>query len=135
MYGPGKPILLFDGECNLCNSTVKFIIRRDKKKVFLFAPLQSVSGQEALRNFSPDIQQNKGSVLLFYKDHVYSRSGAALLTLKLLGFPWALLYAFVIIPPFLRNAVYDLVARNRTRWFGKSNECMIPDESVKDRFL
>ena len=126
------PVLFFDGECNLCNGAVQFIIRHDKKNLFLFAPLQSEAGREALRQFSgkaPD------SVILFYNGRYFVKSAAALQTLKLLGGAWKWLYAGVIMPRFLRDWIYDFVSRNRYKWFGKRSECMIPTPELKVRFI
>ena len=127
-----RPVLLFDGECNLCNRTVQFIIRYDKKKIFLFAPLQSAAGKDALLQFpgtAPD------SVILFYKEKYFIRSTAALQTLRLIGGFWGLLYIFILVPRFLRDRVYDIISRNRYKWFGKRNECMIPTKELAGRFL
>jgi len=128
----GHPVLFFDGECNLCNSAVQFVIRHDKKKLFLFAPLQSEAGKQALAQFSgkaPD------SVILLYKGQYFLRSAAVLQTLKLLSGIWKWLYAGIIIPGFLRDWLYDAVSRNRYKWFGKRKECMIPTPELMDRFL
>jgi len=127
-----RPILFFDGECNLCNSSVQFVIRHDKKKQFLFGTLQSESGKDALKALgdkAPD------SIVLFYKGRYYVRSGAVLRVCKLLGGAWSLLYVFVIVPRFISDAIYDLVSRNRYKWFGKRSECMVPTPELKGRFL
>ena len=131
----GKPVLFFDGECNLCNSSVQFIIRHDKKKVFLFATLQSGPGKEALQNIQKQDERFPASVILYYNGKYFIRSAAALYVLKRLGGLWTLLFAFMIIPRFLRDAVYDFISRNRYKWFGKQSECMIPTPDLMDRFL
>lgn len=129
-----RPVLFFDGECNLCNGAVQFVVRHDKKNQFLFATLQSEAGKQARQN----LQQNANvpeSVILYYNGRYFVRSSAALHTAKLLGGLWPICYAGIIIPRFLRDAVYDFVSRNRYKWFGKRNECMIPSEELKKRFL
>ena len=129
-----RPIVLFDGVCNLCNSAVQFIIKRDKKKQFLFASLQGKTGQELLRKFKLPID-DLNSFILVEGDNFYSRSTGALRMLKKLGSAWKLLYGFIIVPKFIRDAVYDWIANNRYKWFGKKNECMIPTLELKARFL
>jgi len=127
-----SPVLFFDGVCNLCNQAVQFIIRHDKKKIFLFAPLQSEPGQKAIAHFAgkaPD------SVILLYKQQYLVRSDAALYTFRLLGGLWTILFAAIIIPRFLRDALYNFISRNRYKWFGKKNECMIPTPDLMNRFL
>ncbi len=128
------PVVLFDGVCNLCNSSVQFIINHDKKKQFLFASLQGRSGQELLKKFDlPATDFN--SFVLVEKDRVYTRSTAALRIAKQLSGGWKLIYGFIIVPGFIRNAIYNWIARSRYKWFGKKNECMIPTRELKERFL
>lgn len=127
-------IVLFDGVCNLCNSSVQFIIKRDKKKKFLFAPLQGKKGQEIfLKHSLPAGELN--SFILAEGDNIYIKSTGALRMLKKLGGPWSLLYAFIIVPPFIRDGIYSWVAKNRYKWFGKKDSCMIPTPDLKERFL
>ncbi len=129
-----SPIVLFDGVCNLCNRSVQFIIKRDKKKQFLFASLQGKTGQEILRKHGlPPNELN--SFILAEGDRVYTRSTGALRMLKKLGDGWKILYVFIILPRFIRDPVYNWVARNRYKWFGKREECMVPAPALKDRFL
>ena len=130
-----SPILFFDGTCNLCNGYVQFIIRHDRKKRFLFAPLQSKAGKKAVENVTSFYKITPDSVILLYKGKWHTHSSAALNVLKLLGLPWSLLYAANIIPAFLRDIVYNFVARNRYKWFGKRNECMIPQPDIMNRFI
>ena len=130
----GRPVLYFDGVCNLCNRSVQFILKHDKKERFLLAPLQSPAGEEALIKAN-STGKKTGSVILYYNSKYYTRSAAALYTLRLLAPPWNLLFSFIIIPPFIRNAIYDLIAANRYRWFGKQDTCMIPTPEIKKRFL
>lgn len=126
------PVLLFDGVCNLCNRTVQFIIRHDRKKQFRFASLQSAAGREAkgmLAGAAPD------SVLLYEQGRIYQKSGAALRVAARLGGIWRLAAVFWLLPRFLRDAVYDYIARHRYRWFGRQDACLLPAPGLKDRFL
>jgi predicted DCC family thiol-disulfide oxidoreductase YuxK len=127
-------VILFDGECNLCNRSVQFIIQRDPSAKFKFTALQSLTGQRLLKEHHLPL---KGlySVILIKHNTVYQRSRAALEIAKQLPALWSLLYAFIIIPPFIRNGIYDWIARNRYRWFGHRDECMIPTPELKSRFL
>ena len=127
-------ILLFDGVCNLCNNAVQFVIRNDKKKQFTFASLQSESGKKLLVRGGFDIGKTDSFVFIT-EGNYYTQSTAALKVLKALGGVNALLYAFIIVPKFIRDAVYNWVAKNRYRYFGKRNECMIPTPDLKSRFL
>jgi predicted DCC family thiol-disulfide oxidoreductase YuxK len=129
-----NPVIFFDGVCNLCNKSVQFVIKRDKKKRFRFASLQGNAGQEILQRFGlPPNDLN--SFILLEDDKIYTRSTAALRMLKRLGGGWALLYAFIIIPKFIRDGIYNWVARNRYKWYGKKEECMIPTKETRERFL
>ena len=129
-----SPIVLFDGVCNLCNGAVQFIIKRDKKKKFLFASLQGKTGNELLRKF--DLPENIfNSFILLEGDKVYTRSTAALKIARKLNGGWKLLYALMIIPQFIRNGVYNIIAKNRYKWFGKRDECMVPTAELKELFL
>src|SRR5687768_15643330 len=104
------PVILFDGVCNLCNSSVQFIIKHDKKKQFHFAALQSPAGQELLKKFN--LPTNKlNSFVLVYNNKIYQRSTGALHVAKLLGGVWKLFYVFIIIPAFIRDGIYNLIGR------------------------
>lgn len=129
-----SPLILFDGVCNLCNSSVQFVIKRDSQKKFHFASLQSDCANEILSRFYKDTP-NLNSFILVQKGKVYTRSTAALKVASQLSGPIQLMFLFIIIPPFLRNAVYDFIAARRYHWFGKKETCMVPDDSVKERFL
>ena len=128
------PVILFDGVCNLCNSSVQFVIKHDTKKIFRFASLQSVAGEKLLTQYHLS-KANYTSFILIVKGRAYTRSTAALKVAQKLSGAWKLLYVFIVIPPFIRNAVYDLIARNRYKWFGKKDSCMIPSPELKARFL
>lgn len=127
------PIILFDGVCNLCNSSVQFVIKHDKKEVFQFSSLQSDFGRQILeQNGLSGI--NLFSLILLDKGNIYTQSTAVLRIAKKLGGFWSLLYVFIIVPKFLRNGIYNWVARNRYKWFGKQEACWVPTENLKRRF-
>jgi predicted DCC family thiol-disulfide oxidoreductase YuxK len=129
-----KPIIFFDGVCNLCSRSVQFIIKKDKKKQFRFASLQGKAGQELLKKFNLPAD-HFNSFILAEGDQIYTRSTGVLRMLKKLGGGWQLFYGFIIVPKFIRNAVYNWIARNRYKWYGKRNECMVPTPDLKERFL
>lgn len=128
------PVILFDGVCNLCNQSVQFVIKHDPSSRFRFAALQSDFGQSQLKKYNIDTN-NLLSVVLVIDGKVYDRSRAALEIARRLDSLWPLLYVFVIVPPFIRNLVYDWISRNRYRWFGRTDECMIPTPDLKARFI
>jgi len=127
-------VLLFDGVCNLCNSSVNFIIDRDPKQHFRFAALQSDYGQEKLKELGFN-QESFDSLVLLSNGKVYRKSSAALRIAKKLNGLWPALYLFIIVPPFIRNAVYDLIGKNRYRWWGKRDSCRMPTPELKQRFV
>lgn len=127
-------IVLFDGVCNLCNGSVQFIIRRDKRARIRFGALQSVAAQALLAHTAVDPTKNDTLVYL-RGGQVLTRSTAALTILKDLGGAWSLFYGFIIVPPFLRDPVYRFIANNRYRWFGKRESCMLPTPELRARFL
>ncbi|HTB52793.1 MAG TPA: thiol-disulfide oxidoreductase DCC family protein [Ferruginibacter sp.] len=128
------PIILFDGVCNLCNGAVQFVIKHDPDRRFLFTSLQSETGKNLLQKFaiSPD---DLSSFVLLQNDKVYTQSTGALKVIKQLRGAWKLLYGFIIVPAFIRNAVYRLIAGNRYKWFGKQDACMMPTPALQSRFL
>ena len=130
----GKSIILFDGVCNLCNSSVNFIIKHDKKKQFLFASLQSDAAKEILLQFTTK-KLNLNSILLIDNKNIYEKSTAALKISRHLSNGYQLLYYLVIIPLFIRNWLYNLIVKNRYQWFGKKEFCMIPTSEIRNRFL
>lgn len=129
-----QPVLLFDGVCNLCNSSVQFIIKNDKKGKFKFASLQSDYGQKAIKDYNLG-DENLKTVILIANGKAYKKSTAALEVAKRMDGLWPLLYIFWIVPYPLRDLIYNWVANNRYKWFGKKDQCMIPSPALKDRFI
>ena len=128
------PIIIFDGVCHLCNSSVDFVMRRDKQRQFRYTANQMEAGQTILRAHGLDPEQIH-TVYLQENGRLYSKSTAALRIARRLGFPWSLAWVFMIIPAFLRNIVYDFIARNRYKWFGKKETCRLPTPEERALFL
>ena len=126
-------IVLFDGICNFCNGAVNWIIARDTQAKFKFAPLQSEFGEQMRSKFG--IGEDVDSIILIEDDRAYLHSSAALRVARGLGGVWSLGYAAVIIPKPIRDWFYRWFARNRYRWFGKQDSCMIPTPDVRARFI
>jgi predicted DCC family thiol-disulfide oxidoreductase YuxK len=127
-------IVLFDGECNFCDSSVQFIINRDVKGYFNFASLQSDVGQKLLKEHHVPAEMD--SFMLIEDGKTYFKSSAALRICRHLADGWKLLYALLIVPAPIRNVFYDFIARNRYKWFGKKDDhCMLPSPDVRKRFL
>lgn len=123
-------IVFFDGICNLCNSSVQKLIAMDKKNRLFFAPLQSQAANHYLKEIDcPD------SIVFYDRGQIYTMSTAVLKILKLMGFPYSLSVVFFIVPRFLRDAVYQYIAKNRYKWYGKRAVCMVPTQELKERFL
>ncbi len=118
----------------MCNSAVNFIIKRDKKKKFRFAPLQSAAGQILLNQYELSISDLQSFVLIEEKK-AFTKTTAALRVTKYLYKPWPMIQAFLVIPTFIRDPVYNFIARNRYKWFGKKEECMVPTAELRSRFL
>lgn len=112
---------MFDGVCNLCNNTVRFIFKRDKQDQFRFLSLQSTQAQEILKQHNY-YETNLKSFVLINRGQLYTKSSAALKVAQILGFPYSLASVFFLVPTFIRNRVYDFVAKNRYKWFGKEKE-------------
>lgn len=129
-----QKIILFDGVCNLCNSSVTLVIKNDPKNKFKFAALQSEKGQLLIAKHQIDPSKTD-SIILIEQNKAYVKSTAALRIARQLSGAYPLLYTFIIIPNFIRNWVYDYVAKNRYKWYGKQESCMIPTPELKEKFL
>lgn len=127
-------IILFDGVCNFCNASINFVIRHDPKGYFRFGPLQSDTARQLATTHHFEVDSME-SFILVENGQVYTKSTAALKVVRRLPFPWKLGYAGMILPRFVRDAVYSWIARNRYRWFGKQDSCMVPTPEVRERFL
>lgn len=126
-------IILFDGVCNLCNSFVQKVITADKNNHFKFASLQSEAGQKLLAD-KPEFKDLK-TIIYLENGQIFTRSTAALKISKRLSGAWPLLQAGYILPVFIRDGIYNLIAKNRYKWFGKKDQCMIPTPNIKSKFL
>lgn len=129
-----KPVLFFDGVCNLCNGYVQFVIDRDPEGRFRFASLQSKAGEQVLRDLQMSEEDLK-TVILFKNGRYYTHSDVALEMARDMGGFWSLGYGLKVIPKFIRDSVYNLIAANRYRWFGKEESCRMPDPDLQSRFL
>jgi predicted DCC family thiol-disulfide oxidoreductase YuxK len=131
-------IVLFDGVCNLCDSTVQFLLDRDPDGRFVFASLQSDEGKRVLASAGHAITaegSDPDSIVLVEGGKAYDKSTAALRIARRLGFPWVMLAVFLVFPAFLRDVVYNFIARNRYRWFGRHDVCRVPTPETRARFL
>lgn len=128
-----KGIVLFDGECNFCDKSVQFIIKYDPKGYYNFASLQSEIGQELLKKYN--LNSNMESFVLIEHNKAYEKSTAALKITKNLSWGWKLLYPLILVPVPLRNWLYGVIAKNRYKWFGKKDQCVIPSPEIRERFL
>lgn len=130
-----KMLILFDGVCNLCNSSILYIIRRDKKGVFLFTPLQSELGRQLAQQRGIDTSTTDSIILLEPNVAYYTKSTAALKIGMAFGGGWKLLAVLEWIPAVIRDFIYDIVAKNRYKWFGKRDKCMVPTPELQEKFL
>lgn len=128
-------VVLFDGVCNLCSTSVQFIIQRDPQEHFQFASLQSEKAKTLLKQVGHSGDETLASIVLIEDGKYFEESTAALKIASALTFPWGLLKAFLIFPKFLRDPFYRLVARNRYNWFGKRDTCFLPSPEYKKRFI
>ena len=128
------PIVLFDGVCNFCNYWVNFAIKRDKKKKLRFTPLQGETAKRLLPQYNIS-STSLSSVIFIDGNKVYTQSSAAIRICKYLDGGWKLFYGLMIIPKFFRDWIYNIIARNRYKWFGKKDVCMIPTPEMRARFL
>lgn len=126
-------IILFDGECNFCDRSVQFIIKRDPEGYYKFASLQSGTGQKILKECS--VPDNIDSFILIDNNRYYSKSSAALRICKNLKGLWKLFYFLLIVPRPIRDFFYDIIAKNRHKWFGKKESCLLPSPDIRERFL
>lgn len=131
-----KKIILFDGVCNFCNFWVNFVIKRDKKDLFRFAALQSEKAKELAAHFDVNISiENPDTFILIDGQKIFTKSTAALLVCKQLNGITKILFLLIILPEFFRNIIYDLVARNRYKLFGRKETCRVPTDEEKKKFL
>ncbi|WP_205967523.1 thiol-disulfide oxidoreductase DCC family protein [Aquisalinus luteolus] len=129
------PVIVFDGVCNLCNGSVQFVLKRDDAGLFRFASVQSMTGSRMVREAGYD-PQDPSTFLLVESGRAYEKSDAVIRILSRLNHPWPLISkAMSVVPRFIRDPGYRLVARNRYRLFGKRDTCMIPSPGVRERFL
>lgn len=129
-----RPVILFDGVCNFCNGAVNFVLKRNSNKEIVFAPLQTETGRKLLQQYG--LPENDMQSFIFIENgKAYTRSTAALKVCRHLRRGWPLCYGFIIVPGFIRNAIYDWIARNRYKWFGTRTECMVPTPEIRERFL
>jgi predicted DCC family thiol-disulfide oxidoreductase YuxK len=129
-----NPVILFDGVCNLCNGAINFVLRHDKKGIFRFASLQSEAGQQLLAGYGLDARE-LNSFFLVENGKVFKKSAAALRVMNHFAWYWKELQILRIVPYFLRDAIYDFIAANRYKWFGKRQKCRIPTPELQKRFL
>ncbi len=128
------PIILFDAVCNLCNNSVQYVIKHDPHAFFTFASLQEETGQQLLIKYGLSVD-DLNSFVLIINNKALTRSTAALTVARNLGGLTKLLYGFIIVPAFIRDAVYGIIAKNRYKWFGKRDSCMVPTPELRSRFL
>jgi len=130
-----KKIILFDGVCNLCNSSVQYVIKHDKKDIFRFVALQSELGEQILKHIGIS-RDNIDSIVLYEPGRAYYyKSSAALEIARNMGGIFTYGTVFKIIPTAIRNVVYDFIAKNRYKWYGKQDSCMIPTPELSAKFL
>ncbi|UOB17439.1 thiol-disulfide oxidoreductase DCC family protein [Abyssalbus ytuae] len=136
MISAGKKLILFDGVCNLCNSSVQFVIKHDKNDVFRFAALQSDIGKKMTEDRGIDTSKTDSIILIDPDSAYYIKSDAAIEIMNEFGGLWKVMNVFkYILPTVVRNFIYDLIARNRYKWFGKKESCMIPTPELKAKFI
>jgi len=128
------PVILFDGLCNLCSASVQYVIKHDPQRIFRFASLQSPQAQKILSGHNLSLN-DYSSFVLFASNKVYTRSTAALMVAKKLNGVAKLLYPSIILPKFIRDTVYNIIAKNRYKWFGKKQACWLPTPELKNLFL
>lgn len=129
-----RPILLFDGECNLCNGSVNFVLKHERSKELKFGHLQSDQAKVLLKHSSVDPSE-LSSMVLIVNGQVLRRSKAAFELGRYLKAPWSWARVFSILPTFITDLGYDLIAKNRYTWFGKTDQCVVPTLDLKKRFI
>lgn len=130
----GHAVMLFDGVCNFCNRSVRFVMRHDRRDYFRFAALQSEAGERLQHEYGFDATQ-LDTFILIENGRAYERSTAALRLMRRLAFPYSLAGYLTIVPRPIRDFFYDQFARRRYRWFGRRDTCMVPTEKQRARFL
>jgi len=130
-----KKLILFDGVCNLCNEAVLKIIKQDKRNIFLFTALQSNTGKNIINELGIDTSKIDSIVLYIPGENYFIKSEAAFKIANEFSGIWKLIQVFRVLPIFLNDFIYDFIAKNRYRWFGKKNECMIPSKKLNSKFL
>jgi len=131
----GKKIILFDGVCNLCNGAIQFVIKRDQKDIFRYAALQSEIGQKMIAERGIDTSKTDSIILVEPGVAYFVKSEAALEITKEFGGLWPLFQVFKWAPSSFRDIVYDFIARNRYKWFGRKDQCMTPTPELQAKFL
>ena len=129
-----KSVILFDGYCNLCNSQVNSILRFDYKKFFYFSNLDSSFSKKVIKENKVESLEGN-TIILFHNNKIIIKSNAAIKIAYLLGGFFKIFIIFKILPNFIRDGIYDVISRNRYRWFGKSDSCYIPKKEILDRFI
>lgn len=127
-------VIFFDGICNLCNASVQFAIERDKKNLFKFTALQGEYAKAVLPKFNVDLSQ-LNSIILLEDGQLYTKSTAALKIARKLNGLWPALYVFILVPKFIRDWFYDIIAKNRYKWWGRQESCWLPTPELKQRFI
>lgn len=130
-----KKIILFDGVCNLCEASIQFIIKHDKKDVFRFIAIQSELGQKIIKHIGIDTAETDSIILYLPKIAYYYKAEAALKIAKELDSFYSFLSYLTIFPNSILNKIYDYIAKNRYKWYGKKEQCMMPSPELKSKFL
>lgn len=134
LQNSSSPVIIYDGVCHLCNRGVNFILKHDRKRIFRFTPFQSSFAKKLLKE-NNESEQIGDTFILIYNGKLFNRADAALKITMLLGGKWKLFYPLYLFPKFIRNGIYNIIARNRYKWFGKADTCMMPSIEIKERFI
>ena len=130
-----KVLVMFDGVCNLCNALILFLIPKDPNSIFLFAPLQSESAKKILKDQTMLNPNQLDSVVVIVNGRVFQKSKAVIQIFRRLSFPWNILAVGELLPKAFTDWIYDFVGKNRYKWFGKKDRCMMPSPELMSRFL